>query len=68
MLHSVHALRRVSRHHLPEGIDGLTQEQAKMIEGAITFQQEPCEEVMTKISKVNFMLTLDSVVTAETLN
>jgi len=58
MLHSVHALRRVSRHHLPEGIDGLTQEQAKMIEGAITFQQEPCEEVMTKSQKLILCLLL----------
>lgn len=68
MLHSQQALGRINSHHLPEGIDGLTQDQARMIEGAITFQQEPCEEVMTKISKVTFTLTLDSIVTAETLN
>ena len=53
MLHSIEALRKVEE-HLPEGIDGLTGEQAKMIEGAITFQTEPVEKVMTGIHKVRY--------------
>jgi hypothetical protein len=32
----VNALKNVEE-HLPEGINGLTEEQARMIEGAITF-------------------------------
>jgi len=51
----------------PDGNKGLTADQAKMIEGAITFSTESCEEVMTKIKKVNFMLTLDQILTFETL-
>lgn len=65
-LHSVNALKKVG-HHLPDGIDGLTYDQARMIEGAITFQQEPCEEIMTKIARVNFVLSLDQVITNDTL-
>lgn len=38
-----------------------------MIEGAITFQEERCEEVMTKINKVTFTLELESVLNSETL-
>ena len=59
-LHSRKALSQVQG-HLRDGIDGLTIEQAKMIEGAITFQEEPCDEVMTKISRVKFTLELDAV-------
>lgn len=36
MLHSIQALKKVEA-HIPEGIEGLTADQAKMIEGAITF-------------------------------
>lgn len=67
MLHSIQALKKVEE-HLPEGIDGLTAEQAKMVEGAITFQAVPCEEVMTKIGKVTFTLTMETVLTAKALN
>ena len=49
MLHSVQALHKVDAHHMPDGVEGLTADQAKMIEGAITFSTEACEEVMTKI-------------------
>lgn len=38
-----------------------------MIEGAITFQTEACEEVMTKIEKVAFSLELDQVLSSETM-
>lgn len=46
----------------------MTAEQAKMVEGAITFQAVPCEEVMTKIGKVTFTLTMETVLTAKALN
>ncbi len=67
MLHSIQALKKVEE-HLPDGIDGLTAEQAKMVEGAITFQAVPCEEVMTKIGKVTLTLTMETVLTAKALN
>lgn len=60
MLHSVQALKRVEE-HLPEGIEGLSSEQAKMIEGAITFQTVKCDEVMTSVAKIHFTLDMDSV-------
>lgn len=65
-LHSVNALKKVG-HHLPDGIDGLTYDQARMIEGAITFHQDTCEEIMTKIARVNFVISLDQVITNDTL-
>lgn len=66
-LHSVQALRNVDLHHLPTGVEGLSIDQAKMIEGALTFQQEKCEEIMTKITKVDFTITLDTVMDSEKL-
>lgn len=66
MLHSVQALKKVEE-HLPEGIDGLTAEQAKMIEGAITYQDEHVENVMTPISKVGLLLSMDTVLDSKTL-
>lgn len=54
--------------HLPEGIEGLTHEQAKMIEGAITFQTVPCEEIMTKISRVTYTLDMGTVMSTEVLS
>ena len=38
-----------------------------MIEGAINFHQEPCEEVMTKLTKVKFTLDLDAVLDVDCL-
>ena len=61
MLHSITALKKVE-HHIDEGIDGLTPEQAKIIEGAITFQTVPCNDVMTNIGKVDLMLGFNTVV------
>jgi hypothetical protein len=66
MLHSVQALKRVEE-HLPEGIDGLTSEQAKMIEVAITFQSVKCDEVMTSVAKINFTIDMETVMTSEML-
>lgn len=61
MLHSIDALKKVEE-HLPSGIDGLTGNQAKIIEGAITFQEEAVEKVMTPFNKVSYSLTMDTVV------
>lgn len=66
LLHSVNALKSVEE-HLPEGINGLTEEQARMIEGAITFQDAKCEEVMTNASKITLTLSMDMVLTNEIL-
>lgn len=66
MLHSMEALKKVES-HLPEGIQGLTHEQAKIVEGAITFQEVACHEVMTKIDRVKYTLTMDRVMDTKTL-
>lgn len=67
MLHSVQALKKVEE-HLPEGIDGLTAAQAKMIEGAITFQGVPCVEVMTKLFKVTYFVSMKTVLNQQVLD
>ena len=66
MLHSIHALKKVED-HLPQGIQGLTGEQTKMVEGCITFQTATCGEVMTSISKVRFTLTMETILNEEML-
>jgi CBS domain containing-hemolysin-like protein len=66
MLHSVQALKRVEE-HLPEDIEGLSHDQAKMIEGAITYSSVTCDEVMTSVAKINFTLDMDSVLTCDLL-
>ena len=60
LLHSVNALKAVED-HIPEGINGLSEEQTKMIEGALTFQEATCAEVMSSVQTVNFTLELDDV-------
>jgi CBS domain containing-hemolysin-like protein len=39
-----------------------------MIEGAITFQSVPCEEIMTKISRVTYTLEMETVLSTQVLN
>jgi CBS domain containing-hemolysin-like protein len=39
-----------------------------MIEGAITFQAVPCEEVMTRIAKVQYTLNMETVMDSKVLN
>lgn len=39
-----------------------------MVEGAITFQAVPCEEVMTKIGKVTFTISMETVLDNKVLN
>lgn len=57
MLHSIHALKKVED-HLPAGVEGLTTQQAKIVEGALTFQTVPCKEVMTNYEKVTLALEM----------
>lgn len=59
LLHSVNALKAVED-HIPEGINGLSEEQARMIEGALTFQEATCQEVMSPVSSVDFTLEMDA--------
>jgi len=66
-LHSITSLRNLGEHVDIDEDTGLTENQVKIIEGALTFSTEACQEVMTKIDKVDFMLTLDQVITFETL-
>lgn len=66
LLHSMDALKKVEG-HLPEGVDGLSADQAKMIEGAITFQTEVVSSVMSPIKKIDYMITMDTVLDEATL-
>ena len=66
MIHSVQALKRVEE-HLPEGVEGLSHEQAKMIEGAITYASVTCDEIMTSVAKINFTLEMDTALTSDVL-
>lgn len=66
MLHSRDALKKVED-HLPDGVDGLSGDQAKMIEGAITFQTEVVEKVMSPIKKMTQTVTMETVLDVDTL-
>lgn len=61
------ALKKVED-HLPEGVDGLSSDQAKMIEGAITFQTEVVSSVMSPIKKIDYMITMETVLDEATLD
>jgi CBS domain containing-hemolysin-like protein len=66
MLHSVNALKKVEE-HIEDGITGITSDQARIVEGALSYQTVKCEEIMTNIKKVSLTLEMDTVLTSKLL-
>ena len=64
MLHSKQALEQMDQ--VPEGIDGLPFEQARMIEGALQTNQLNASEIIKKIENVSIVY-MDTILDTETL-
>jgi len=66
MLHSVNALKKVEE-HIEDGITGISADQARIVEGALSYQSVQCEEIMTSAKKVTLTLDMDTVFTSKLL-
>jgi metal transporter CNNM len=67
LLHSRSALQKVED-HIDDNIKGISEDQARMIEGALSYQNVKCREVLTSLDKVVLKLRLDTPVTEELLD